>query len=67
MTLLTTFQVATRLGISVRRVQALIQAGRLRATKVGRDWLITEAALVAVAVRRPGRPAWRPSSGRHDL
>lgn len=55
-TLLTTAQAASRLGVSVRRVQAMIAAGRLAATQVGRDWMTSDAALRAVAVRRPGRP-----------
>jgi len=53
---LTTSQAAQRLGISTVRVQKLIQAGRLEAVKYGRDWLIQEQALEAVAVRKPGRP-----------
>jgi excisionase family DNA binding protein len=56
MTQLTTPQAAERLGISIVRVQQLIRGGRLKATKVGRDWLIQEQALKAVAVRKPGRP-----------
>lgn len=55
-TLLTTAEAAERLGISRRRVLALIRAGRLDAQKTGRDWLLYEAALAAVADRRPGRP-----------
>ena len=56
MNLLTTAEAAARLKISPRRVQALIAAGRLAATKHGRDWLIEEAALLAVIERKPGRP-----------
>ncbi len=56
MNLLTTAEAAARLKISPRRVQALISAGRLAATKHGRDWLIEEHALEAVAERKPGRP-----------
>lgn len=54
--MLTTPQVAVILGISKRRVQALITSGRLPATKIGRDWLIAEADLARVIVRKPGRP-----------
>ena len=54
---LTTKEAAGRLGVSVRRVQALIAAGRLPAQKIGRDWIIPEHALLAVAERKPGRPA----------
>lgn len=56
---LTTAEAAARLGVSVRRVQALIEAGRLPARKYGRDWLIPETALAAVAERKPGRPPAR--------
>ena len=54
--LLTTTEVAEELFISIRRVQALIKAGRLPAKKVGRDWLIKKADLDLVADRSPGRP-----------
>lgn len=56
MNLLTTKEVADRLGVSVRRVQALIQDGRLPAQKVGRDFLIQEKDIKLVEVRKPGRP-----------
>jgi len=55
-TFLTTAQAAGRLGVSVRRVLALIAAGRLAATRYGSAWLIAPAALAAVATRKPGRP-----------
>lgn len=53
---LTTKQAADALGITPRRVIALIKAGHLKATRVGRDWLIKPSALAAVAERKPGRP-----------
>ena len=56
MSLLTTKEVAERLGVSVRRVHALIQAERLPAQKFGRDYLIQEKDLKLVAERKPGRP-----------
>lgn len=56
MALITTAQAAGQLGVSVRRVQALIKARRLPAEKVGRDWLINEFNLERVAERKPGRP-----------
>jgi excisionase family DNA binding protein len=37
-----TYQVAERLGLSVRRVQALVSIGLLKANKHGRDWVISE-------------------------
>ncbi len=56
MTLLTTKEVANRLKVSVRRVHALIQDGRLPAQKFGRDYLIDEKDLKLVENRKPGRP-----------
>ena len=53
---LTTPQVAARLGVSIRRVQALIKAGRLPSRQFGRDHIINEADLALVADRKPGRP-----------
>ena len=54
--MLTTAQAATELGVSVRRVQALIKSGRLKANKAGRDYLIHPSALARVRDRQPGRP-----------
>ena len=56
---LTTTDAARRLGVSQRRVQALIGAGRLPAERYGRDWLIRVDALAAVRDRKPGRPPGR--------
>jgi excisionase family DNA binding protein len=53
---LTTKQVAERLGITPRRVQALIEAGRLPASKFGRDYQIKENDLKLVKNRKRGRP-----------
>lgn len=57
MKLLTTKEVAGRLGVSVRRVHALIQAERLAAEKFGRDYMIKEEDLKPVQNRKPGRPS----------
>ena len=54
--LLTTKETAKELKVSVRRIQALIGAGRLPAKKIGRDWIIHKADLDLVRVRKPGRP-----------
>ena len=54
--LLTTPQVAKRLGVSVRRVQALIHDERLPSQQFGRDHLIKESDLKLVRNRKPGRP-----------
>jgi excisionase family DNA binding protein len=46
-----------KLDVSVRRVQAMIQSGRLPAQKIGRDYLIDESDLSVVKDRKSGRPA----------
>ncbi len=56
MTLLTTKDAAEKLGVSVRRVQALINNGNLPAQKLGRDYVIQESDLDLVKNRKPGRP-----------
>jgi len=53
---LTTRDAAARLGVTPRRVVALIHARRLPAQRFGPVWLIRERDLAKVAVRRPGRP-----------
>lgn len=60
--LLTTAQAAERLSVSVRRVQKLIQAGRLPANRLGRDYVILAADLESfAALERPtGYPKDRP-------
>lgn len=54
---LTTAEVAKRLGITTRRVRALIQAKQLPAEKKGRDHLIHEKDLKLVKNRKAGRPS----------
>lgn len=54
---LTTADVAAILNVSMRRVQALIASGRLKAQRAGRDWLIHPKHLNAVRIRKPGRPS----------
>ena len=54
---LTTEQVAQRLGVTPRRVRALITAGRLKAKKIGRDYLIDSRDLAKFTPLPPGRPA----------
>lgn len=54
--LLTVEQAAGELGVTSRRVRALIKDERLPAQKVGRDWLIRRQDLDKVRDRKPGRP-----------
>jgi len=49
-------QAAKALGVSPRRVLALIKSGRLPAQKLGRDWIINSKDLAKVSSRPPGRP-----------
>ncbi|HKV41144.1 MAG TPA: helix-turn-helix domain-containing protein [Blastocatellia bacterium] len=51
MELLTTADASARLGVSARRVIALIKDGRLPAKKVGRDYIINEKDLRLVKDR----------------
>lgn len=57
MKLLNTSQAAAALGVSERRVRALIAEGKLIAQKVGRDYAIEESALKSVKIYgKAGRP-----------
>lgn len=56
MVTISTTEAARRLGITQARVRQLILAGRLPATRLGRDWAIEERQLSRVAVRKVGRP-----------
>jgi excisionase family DNA binding protein len=57
--LLTTQQVADRLGVSASRVRQFILEGRLPAIKLGRDNLVREEDLKLVQDRKAGRPSDR--------
>lgn len=54
--LLTVRQAAKVLGVTRRRVNALIEAGRLPATRHGNAWAIKESDLEIVKERPTGRP-----------
>lgn len=56
--MMTTAEAATILGVSARRVSALIEAGELEAVKFGRAWMIDERSVHAraAAPRVTGRP-----------
>ena len=57
MELLTTNQTAEALGVSVRRVLQLIETGKLKAQRVGRDYVIEREALATVKTYgKAGRP-----------
>ena len=54
--LIGTKEASKRLNVSVRRVQALIAAGRLPAEKIGNRFIIKESDLMAINGRKNGRP-----------
>ncbi len=54
---ITTQQASERLGVSVRRVVALINSGNLPSIRIGRSHVIKESDLKLVTDRKPGRPA----------
>ncbi len=51
-----TTEAAKRLGVSSNRVRALIESGRLKAQKIGREYAINPSDLKAVQNRKAGRP-----------
>ncbi len=55
-TFLTTAEAADRLGLTVRAVQKMIEARRLTAQKIGRDYLISPEALADIPKQAAGRP-----------
>ena len=56
MKLLTTAEVASRLGVHRTRVNVLIKEGRLPAQRFGRAYLVQEKDLALIADRPVGRP-----------
>jgi len=56
MKIIGTAEAAKRLGVTQSRVQKMIEAKRLKAIKVGREWLIDPKDLEAVKDRKVGRP-----------
>ena len=56
MKIISTTEAARRLGVTANRVRVLIRAKRLKAIKVGHEWLIDPKDLEAVKERRVGRP-----------
>lgn len=53
-------EAAKRLGVSPRRVQQLVRAGRLPAEQFAGAYVIKENDLALVANRKPGRPSTQP-------
>lgn len=63
MSSLTTAQAATALGVNASRVRQLILAGRIRAEKRGRDWLVESDSLAEYERMKSGR---KPKAGGDD-
>jgi excisionase family DNA binding protein len=62
MKLLTTKEAADKLGVSVRRIRALITEGKLKAHQLGREYAIEEIALENVKTYgKAGRPPRKKS------
>jgi excisionase family DNA binding protein len=56
MNLISVTEAAKRLNVTPTRVRAMINSGRLKATKVGNMWVIDPKDLDAVKDRKVGRP-----------
>jgi len=56
MKIISTAEAAKRLSVTQSRVQKMIAARRLKAIKVGREWLIDPKDLDALKDRKVGRP-----------
>lgn len=54
--LISTKEAAEKLGVSLRRVQALVTSGRLPAQKIGNSYVVREEDLELVKNRKTGRP-----------
>lgn len=63
--MLSVSECAQILGVSTARVRQLIASGSLEATKVGRSWVLPEAAVYDRLLKNPS--SRRPSSSSDDL
>jgi len=61
---LTANETAERLGVTPGRVRAMIQAGRLKASKFGTNYMIHESDLKRVLHRKVGRPPHKKNRKR---
>jgi len=63
---LTTTEAGARLGLDPITIRRQIGAGKLAATKRGRDWFITERALADYEREHKGRHGWakRPKTAK---
>ena len=54
--LISTKEASEKLGLSIRRVQALITSGKLPAQKIGNSYIVKGSDLQLVKERKTGRP-----------
>lgn len=64
--LLSSREAAAELGISIVRVNVLINEGRIPATRVGSYWAIRRGDLDAVRNRPTGRPRTSPQEAKGE-
>jgi excisionase family DNA binding protein len=58
--LMTTKQANARVGLTVSQIRRLLEAGKVKGVKIGRDWLV-EAGSLDHYVAHCGRPGARGS------
>lgn len=61
---ITTIAAAELLGVTPRRVRQYIEGGRLRARKIGRDYLVDAEGVAAFKPRPTGNPEFGPGFRR---
>ena len=61
---ITTAAAAERLGVTRRRVLQYIEEGRIRARKIGRDYLVDPESVDEFRPRPTGNPAFGPGFRR---
>lgn len=59
--MLTTKQVAEKLNITPTRVRQLCNEGKIKAQRIGRDWIIEEKNIKNITLPGPGN--WRKKNG----
>lgn len=57
---------AGRLGVEPVTLQRQAHAGKLRATKVARDWYVTEAEIARYRAEHLGKQGWANRRERRD-
>ncbi|MHB8397814.1 MAG: helix-turn-helix domain-containing protein [Candidatus Limnocylindrales bacterium] len=60
---LTLPEAATILGLSPATLRSQIRYGRLRARKLGRDWIVTRSEIERYRTASLGHPGRRPTPG----